>query len=249
MKIRFASLVAVALSAFAARASAQGVDEFGAYGGLDDRHRSATLPQRLAVEVRFGPYSPRVDEAVEGTPYEDTFGDDTRWSGGVEVDWQALRLDKILSLGPGFGFGYTHIGAKAILPDGGRAEQETSLMIIPMHLAAVLRVDALADNTPVPIVPYAKAGFGFAFWDAGEGDDSAKDDASYGYMWAAGAMLRLDWLEPDAANTARATSGLDHSYIFGEWYSSKLDGFGSGSDVMDVGNQNWVVGLAVETLF
>ncbi len=233
-------------------ASAQGVDELGPYGGLE---RRAARPQRFAFEVRVGPYTPRVDEALDSNPYEETFGSSQRWHAGFEVDWQALRIDRVLSFGPGFAFGYTKSNGRGFLVSSGeRSGQATSLTILPMDLVGVVRVSALADNTPIPIVPYAKLGLGYALWWSVDGDEVAEDDASngtrgedmsYGYTWALGAMLRLDFLDADEAATTRASSGVDHSYAFIEWHSSHLDAFGS-NNTMDVGNDAIVFGLALE---
>ncbi len=117
---------------------------------------SRRSPSRCAS----GPYKPNVDDGVQnGEPYETIFGKSTRWQGGAELDWQLYRIPRMLSLGPGFGFAYTHSSAKAPLASGtGDSAQDTTLGILPMHLVAVLRFDYIADHTPVPLVPYAKLG-------------------------------------------------------------------------------------------
>lgn len=256
MKYRFASLVSLAALGVAGAAHAQGVDDFGPYGELENRYRPPVL-QRFAFEFRVGPYTPRVDEQVGGSPYEDTFGDSQRWFGGVEADWQVLRLHKVLSLGPGLNWAYTSSSGKGWLASGaGRSAQESTLNIMPMQLGAVLRIDALADNTPVPLVPYLKGGLAGALWWSNDGGETAQDDASntdgsdfsYGYFGAGGIMLRLDAFDRDDANTARAWSGLDHSYLFAEYNLSRLDGFGS-DETMDVGADTFVFGVAVEAIF
>jgi hypothetical protein len=256
MNTRFALLLSVALSAVAGAAHAQEVDEFGPYGSLENRYRAPIL-QRFAFELRIGPYTPRVDATVSGSPYETTFGDSQRWSGGLEADWQALRLHKVLSFGPGANIAYTSASGNGFLASGaGRSGQESTLNILPVQLGGVLRIDALADNTPIPLVPYAKAGLGGALWWSNDGGETAEDDASgtdgsdfsYGWFAAAGLMLRLDFLDQDDANSARAFTGLDHSYLFAEWNSCHLDGFGSG-DTMDVGADTYLFGVAVEAIF
>jgi hypothetical protein len=197
-----------------------------------------------------------VDEQVNGTPYADTFGDSQRWFGGVEGDWQALRLKKTLSFGPGLAWAYTSSSGKGFLASGQRSGQESTLNIMPLLLGGVLRVDALAERTPVPLVPYAKLGLATALWWSNDGGETAQDDASgtdgsdfsYGYFGAAGIMLRLDFLDAEDANTARANSGIDHSYLFAEWNMSRLDGFGSAGS-MDVGTDTWLIGLAAEVFF
>jgi len=241
----------VAAALATAPALAQGTDELGAYGGLEHRghHHS---PQDFAFEIRFGHYRPRVDNALNGTPYETTFGNKKRWQGGAELDWQAFRIPKVLSVGPGFGFGYTHAGARARLASGtGLSAQDTTLNILPMFAVAVLRLDVIADRTLIPLAPYAKLGAGYAFWWSYDGDRGARDGTlpgkgtSYGYVAAVGVLLRLDWLDPGDAASADASLGLNHSGLFVEWMHSDLSGFGSNS-VMDVGASTWVAGLTLE---
>src|SRR5262249_37079082 len=110
-------------------------------------------PQSFAAEIRLGTYLPNVDSDpnLQGrAPFASTFGccaDGVTTSCsprplffGVELDWQVLRIPLIGSLGPGFGLGYTSVSAKAPLKSGkGLSAEDTSLMILPMHLSAVIR--------------------------------------------------------------------------------------------------------------
>src|SRR5690606_25575155 len=137
-------------------------DELGAY---NRRHAPYESPQTVAFELRFGRYVPDADEGVEGTPFADVFGGSSRYYGGLELSWQALRIPYVGTFGPGFGIGYTRATAKALLESGeGRSSQPTSLTIIPMYVVGVLRADELSRRTPVPLVPYAKLGVGYAIW-------------------------------------------------------------------------------------
>ena len=240
-----------ALLALTGTAHAQGVDEFGAYGGLEDRGLERS-PQEAAFEIRIGPYRPNIDDNVAGSPYKDIFGNSQRWHAGFEVDWQVFRVERTLSFGPGFSLAYTRAGAKAPLASGGgRSAQDTELEMLPMFLAGVLRIDALADRTVIPLAPYAKLGFGYALWWASDGESSARADgvsgkgASYGYTYSLGVLLRLDPLDPGDAASADASLGINHSGIFIEWFGSDLDGFGS-DDVLQVGTNTWVAGLTIE---
>ncbi len=243
--------VAGAAVCLAAPASAQGVDVFGPYGGLEN-HGFIRSKQEVAFEVRFGPYHPNVDQDVPGAPYETIFGNGTRWSGGAELDWQLYRIPKVLSLGPGFGFAYTHSSAKAPLESGnGDSAQDTTLAIFPMHLVAALRFDYIADHTPVPLAPYAKLGLGYALWWSSIGDSATRVNgdvgkgSSYGYVWALGVLLRLDPLEPAAAANADASLGVNNAGVFIEWFNSSLNGFGTSSG-MEVGTNTWIAGLTLE---
>jgi hypothetical protein len=250
-----ATAVAVGLAAklFSPPATAQGVDEFGAYGGLEDR-KFRESGQSTAVEIRFGRYVPRVDSEFDGaTPFRDVFGTSNRYLLGVEVDWQAIRIPMLGTLGPGLGWGMTKMTGDALLEDrSGRAGQDTSLTIMPMYLVGVLRADVIARETIVPLVPYGKLGLGYALWWVGDGDETARTDdgdkgqgSSYGYQFALGGMLLLDFFDPSSAVEADNSIGVNNSYLFMEWYYSDLSGFGS-SERMQVGTSTWMLGLALE---
>ncbi|GMV17511.1 MAG: hypothetical protein HS104_00215 [Polyangiaceae bacterium] len=252
MKLGSSAALVLAAFAWSATATAQGTDELGPYGGLDRRHQFES-PQNAAFELRFGPYRPEVDSEFGGAkPFDDTFGGDNRYLIGLEVDWQALRVPHFGSFGPGFGWGYTRSSADALLADGSgnRSAQTTTLNVMPMYLVGVLRVDVLAKETFVPLVPYAKAGFGYALWWSSDGDGTAHGDdgtagrgASYGIQWALGGMLLLDVIDQTSAVEMDSTTGVNNSYFFMEWYRSQL---GASGDQMNVGTNTWMLGLALE---
>jgi hypothetical protein len=226
---------------------AQGYDDLGSYGNARDFESE----QYGAVELRFGPYVPKVDDEVAGTPYEDMFGDKFRLTWGFEVDWQFLRIPAVGTLGVGGGWSRVKASAKArFAADGLRSGETTSLTIMPMHGVVVLRVDTLSRNLHIPFVPYAKLGGGYALWTCHSGgtrcrapDGTLGRGAEYGYVYALGLMLELDWLDPQSSRDMDNSMGVNNSYLFGELFGSDISSFGSG---MQVGTQTWVLGLAFE---
>lgn len=255
MKRLLSVLYASSLLGAAANAHAQGVDEFGRYGSP---RTSAESSQNVAVEIRVGRYVPSIDSEFDGraTPYQEMFGTDNRYSIGLEVDWQALRIPFVGTFGPGFSFGYTKMTASGFKtstvglgtpPEP--APEDTSIIIFPAYAVAVLRADYLARETPIPIVPYAKLGVGAALWSVKNGGGTATADGvsgnglSYGPQFALGGMLLLDAFDPKAAKDMDQNTGVNNSYFFLEWYVSHL---GVGSNQMNVGTNTWVLGLAVE---
>lgn len=242
------AVLGLALFVTAAPAFAE-VDELGAFGERQHRQESE---QDLAIELRFGRYVPDVDADLPARPYERIFGDSNRYFVGFEADWQMLRIPFFGTLGPGFGAGFTRSSGYAIVERTGESsDQPTSLSIIPLYLVAVLRADVLAREFSIPVVPYAKLGLGYALWwvKSGEKTAVASDGrkgrgSSYGPQFALGAMLQLDWIDPDDVRSADASIGMNHSYLFGEWYRSLLDGFGSNQ--LNAGTDTWMVGIAVE---
>lgn len=240
---------AAAVALLAQVASAQGVDEFGAFGGAGRQKRESK--QSGAVEIRVGRYLPNVDDEFGGraTPFQDVFGNDNRYLVGVEVDWQALRIPHFGTFGPGLGFGYTKISGKGFAESGARTG-ETSLSFIPAYVVGVLRADVLARETPVPLVPYAKLGVGVAPWWTSDGGGASRANGvvgrglSYGYQFALGGMFLLDFLDRDSAVEMDVNTGVNNSYFFTEWYFSDLSGFGSGK--LQLGTSTWMLGLAFE---
>jgi hypothetical protein len=211
-------------------------------------------PQYGALELRFGPYNPKVDENTSGPVYSDFFGDGQRYMFGIEFDWQSWRMPHVGTLGVGLGWGYTQMSATNLIPEGGDTSQnalisqESSLHIMPFYGVGVLRVDTFARNFHIPLVPYAKFGLAYALWWVTDGIDTATNDAgvkgkddSLGLHAAVGGMFLLDILEPSVARSADADGGVNNSYIFFEWAVSDY-----GGKQMNVGSNSWVTGLTFE---
>ncbi|MFZ5889643.1 MAG: MXAN_2562 family outer membrane beta-barrel protein [Myxococcota bacterium] len=227
-------------------------DTYDQLGRYERTRRAGESPQNVAIELRFGRYVPDADDGLNGTPYVDVFGKKSRYYGGLEVDWQVLRIPMLGTLGPGLGVGYTVASGRAQFSDGsGASQQDTSLTILPMYLVGVFRLDVVTRETVIPLVPYAKLGLGYALWRADDQDETSRVDgklgrgASYGYHFALGGMFLLDFLDRQDAKAADAAIGLNHSYLFAEWFKSDLSGFGS-KDKLQVGTSTWTVGLALE---
>jgi len=214
-------------------------------------------PQNYALEVRFGPYHPNVDDEFGGTgPYEEVFGNSTRWYIGLELDWQAIRIPHFGSIGPGFSWGYTRSKAKAKRRDNGLdSAEDTTLWIMPMYAVGVLRVDVLANEVGIPLVPYVKLGLGYALWKTSDASGTSTYETgdglvegkgrSYGWHFAPGIALQLDPFDQHAARQLDNSVGVNHSYAYLEWMRSSLDGFGA-NDQLRVGTSTWVAGLAFE---
>jgi hypothetical protein len=222
-------------------------------------------PESFAVELRFGPYYPEVDEELADkpgspTPYKDVFGDSAQVYFGLEFDWLPLRIPYVGLFGPGLGWGYTRTSAPAMKKDTCQpgvpgtcveSSQDTAFTVLPMHLSAVLRADYLMRQTGIPIVPYGKLGIGFATWSVStaNGISDADDVQGRGITWgihmALGGMLSLGWLDPRYAAALDENTGVNHVYVFGEWMNAQLDGLGS-KPQMHVGTSTWVLGLAMD---
>jgi hypothetical protein len=229
-------------------------------GVLDSRHRRYESPQHFALEFRFAPYTPRIDDAPEihGTPFADTFGhtDKTvapRLEIAAEFDWQVLRIPHVGTLGPGVSVGYVSFSDNARLKSDPtkQSAEDTSLTIFPMYAVVVFRADVIAREFHIPLVPYVKGGLGFAFWRASNslGTSEANGVSGKGHTWGAhaaiGVGLHLNDFDNAAAVNLDNSVGINHTYAFFELMSSQLTGLGQ-SQALFVGTNTWVVGLAFE---
>lgn len=251
--------IPLALSVFSLTSSASADESTERVFGGDWRQPSRksterfASPQHFAAELRFGGYYPRVDNELSGgTPYKSVFGDSPKFYIGLELDWQALRIPYVGTIGPGLGWGFTESSATALV-SGTETESgvDTSLTIMPMQLMAVIRVDELMRRTDFPLVPYAKFGFGFATWSASttSGVSNVGGVEGRGTTWgthlALGGMIALNWIDRSAAASMDEQSGVNHAYVFGEWMNAMLSGIGSRPQ-MDVGSSSWVLGVAMD---
>jgi hypothetical protein len=209
-------------------------------------------PQDAALELRFGPYRPKIDESTTTPVFNEFFGDKRRYFFGLELDWQIWRAPYVGTLGVGAGWGYTQISAPNVASPDAPAltspiSQRSNLNIMPMYAVGVLRIDTLARNFKIPLVPYGKLGLAYALWWVNDGIGTAEaggvkgKDTSTGTQAALGAMFLLDVLEPSAARAMDSEGGVNNSYLFIEWSMSDF-----GGNQMNVGTNTWVTGLAFE---
>ncbi len=236
-----------------------------------DRAGRPGSPQRFALEFKMGPYLPDIDRAYEGPglgPFASIFGETDAAGNAINepkpaampvlaFDWQFVYLAGPLGLGTQVGF--FRDKAQALItapldPTSLRSEaDETRFAVIPVALLLSYRFELLADRLHVPLVPYAKAGLGYAlYWTkSGSGNLSRNSRGDIGrggvagWQLNAGGMLRLDFIEPGTAKKLDQLTGINHTYIFGEYQLSRIDNFGIGQTI-SLGDSTWFAGLAIE---
>ena len=209
--------------------------------------------QNFALELRFSPYRPQIDDdpSLAGKPFESNFGTVPRFFLGVELDWQTLRIPHVGTIGPGLGVGYVGMTRPVQTVSGRASGDETSLSIYPLWAVAVLRGDAVWRDLGIPLVPYAKAGVGMALWRASntggtavQGNVSGKGH-SVGTNFALGVSLALDALDPGASRNMDNATGINNTYLYLEAYWLSLNGLGQ-TNALHVGTNTWAAGLAFE---
>lgn len=192
-------------------------------------------PQWFAVELKFGPYKPDIDSELGsgGGPYEDIFGRKLRLMTQLTFDVQFLKKHGTLGVGGTMGI-FTAQG-KALLESGEPSSDTTSINVIPMILQLVYRWDYAAKRWNVPLVPYVRAGFVYAFYWITQGSGNlarfttsgAKAHGGvWGYQINVGLAFLLDVLEPSSAKRLDSEMGVNHTYLFCEFVHSGIDDFG-----------------------
>jgi hypothetical protein len=250
---RLALLAGVGLTAVANRpVHAQ---EFASEAELVEGNHRFRSPQRFAFEVTFGPYRPDVDSEFDGRrdPYNEYFGGGHELLMRAELDYQFFHRYGSLALG--VGAGYWSVTGKSPYADGsGRISGDTStLKVIPMSLSLVYRFDYFLETRNFPLVPFAKAGLDYAYWQNTDGNDNIATDPSGGHGrggtmgWhaAGGLALVLDFLDPDAARDFDADLGVNHTAITFEFFHADISGLGQ-SNRMHLGDNDWTLGLLLE---
>lgn len=209
----------------------------------------------------FGPYT-----NVYGVTDEDgraTGAPKKGFYGALAFEYQIVNLAG--PLGIGFQWSMFRDSAQALLaepPAEGSVRSEadsTRFAVMPLALQVVYRFEFVADRFGVPLVPYAKGGLNYTFWWSKNGNNDItviKDEitgevldrargGAWGFQINAGGMLRLDFLERGSARSLDRATGINHTYIFGEWQFSRVNNFGRKNNI-NLGDSTWLLGLAVE---
>jgi hypothetical protein len=236
-----------------------------------DRAGRPGSPQRFALEFKMGPFLPDIDREYTGPglgPYATVFGKTDSTGQAIDqpkpfpmplvaFDWQFLYLAGPLGIGVQAGF--FRDKAKALIAEPMEDENlrsdadNTTFGMVPLALLLSYRLELLPDRLRVPLVPYAKAGLAYSiYWiKSGSGNiaRNSRGEAGRGgvpgFQVNAGAMLRLDFLEPGTAKKLDNVTGINHTYLFGEYQVSRVNNFGAGR-APSLGDNTWFAGLAIE---
>lgn len=192
---------------------------------FEELHAKPTVidsPQWYALELKIGPYSP----GTENPAFKDTFGSDRGWLFALELDFTLWHIPYVGTINLGTGVGWSHYTAKAFNAAGGRAGEKTELTLYPMSLLGVLRIDALARHTSVPLTFAGKLGYDFVRWKAETGGKTDASGLNKGLRWGGQVAFELDFFEMDAARALDQEYGINHTFLLLEYFESKTKGTG-----------------------
>jgi hypothetical protein len=237
-----------------------------------DRWKRPGTKQRFAFEFKMGPYLPEIDNNYGGEgfgPYATVFGrtnDDGVTTKAplpgvmpaISFEYQFVYLGGPLGIGLQAAFFRDRANALYATErpgdDGVRSgADKVSFGMVPLSLFLVYRFELAADFFRVPLVPYMKLGMSYAFWWTKDGaGDIARDSNGtkgsggvIGWQLNPGLALRLDALEPGASKKLDQATGINHTYLFGEFQLTRLRNFGVGNSI-DLGDKTFFAGIAIE---
>ncbi len=216
-------------------------------------------PRSAALEIKLGGFKPQIDSegGLTGKPYDETFGASAMLL--FEVSAEKQLFQKYGSAGLGMSFGYAEkYGAVTVLQDPGdgtppvrvTGAEKTGFQVAPIRAFGVYRLDYFAIHNDVPVVPYAKLGLVYTPWWVTKGsgvefiNGQRGAGAKWGYGFTGGVSFLLDFLEPRFARDMDSSTGINHTYLFGEYTYANVNSFGSGG--LDLSSRHWMFGLTFE---
>lgn len=221
--------LAVALTAFGVSSSAhaQHYEE-----AMIPRQSSLGSPEFFALELRGGPYSPNSD------PVAMLYPDDSGPMLAVEFDVMFLRIPYVGRVGVGMGLGWARLTDKALdATTMMRTDEEIVLTVIDIPVMGVLRIDALSRELDIPLLLTGKLGVDFVLWDEDKGETQSGSGLGIGLRWGVNAALELDFFDRAAARSLDEEWGINHTYLFFEYWGSTAE------DDFALGDQTWSIGL------
>jgi opacity protein-like surface antigen len=166
--------------------------------------------------------------------WESTYDENAKFF-GIEYGWKFSR-----QLGINLGASYSRSKGKAKTITGRVSNDDVITQLVPIDISFVYRL-AFTNNQIA--VPYAAAGYTHTFYKTQLNDDERTGGQS-GYHIKGGIQFLLDLLESRAANDMSRNWQVENTYLFVEYYMSKVDDFKS--DSIDLGSKGILGGLVFE---
>ena len=191
-------------------------------------------PRWGSVDIGFGQYKPDIDSefSTRPGPYETMFGKKQGWIFTGTVSYSIYAQFGTFDVG--FKSGFFHKSGNGLIVNTvdpttyTRAGAKSSLRIIPTSAVLTYRFDWPVEKRNIPLAPYARVAFErYNWWITRGNGATAKKGATNGWSGAGGLAFLLDWVDPQLAREFDHESGVNHTYLFFEVETGKIDDFGS----------------------
>jgi hypothetical protein len=221
-----------------------------------EEQKSFESPRDFYLEFNGGRYTPRVDSAagLNGTPYQDIFGNKKMWIFGAEFDWEIWSGFGTVAAGLAVDYSVVY-GHGIVALTRATAPDLTILRAIPIRLLGVYRLDVFARRWGVPLIPFGKVGLSDTIWWINDGtggiarfqDGNAQDRAlggKWGYELAAGLALELNWIDSNLSRELDQEFGVNSVNLQAQYARITADNFGRGG--IDLTANTFLFGLGFE---
>jgi len=204
-------------------------------------------PRWGAFQLSFATLEPNIDSGnfsggLTSTPYATVFGTNRPLLTQILFSRSAW-MTEVGTLDVGLGIGYWQANGKgiAVTSSGTVTGGSTSLVILPLQLAAGYRFDIFYDQWGVPFEPYARIALvDDIWWTSGQsgissytnpstGQSSRGQGSTYGWAGTVGLALVLDALDPTMARQMDFDTGINHTMLFFDFTKGSVNDFGSNS--------------------
>jgi hypothetical protein len=206
-------------------------------------------PRWGSVDIGFGQYTPNIDSEsfpnsaapVPPGPYERVFGTHPGWMFTATVSYSLFARFGTWDIG--FKSGYFEKSAKGLVADPSsstgfsEAGADTALKIIPTSAVLTYRFDWPLERYKIPLAPYGRIAFErYNWWITRGSGGTVQKGATMGWSASGGLALLVDWIDPQLAREFDHESGVNHTYLFFEVVTGKIDDFGSETNS---GSKSW----------
>ncbi|MDB4988341.1 MAG: hypothetical protein JWN04_3519 [Myxococcaceae bacterium] len=193
-------------------------------------------PMWLAFELKVGPYKPGLSHGSKQV-FDQTFGSKSGWMLNLELDITLYHIPYVGQLNVGASWGWVNYSAKAFDDTGARSGETTSFTLYPLGALAVLRIDALARNTVIPLTFAGKVGPEWVRWKSDTGTRTDASGFNAGVRFGAQAAFELDYFDANTARRLDEDYGVNHTFLLFEYYESSTRGTGARTFQMGLGLQ------------
>ncbi len=192
-------------------------------------------PRWGSVDFGFGQYRPSIDSefGTKPGPYETMFGTKPGWIFTGTVSYSLFARFGTWDIG--FKSGYFEKSAKALIPTTTngttvftRAGADTALKIVPTSAVMTYRFDWPVERHKIPLAPYVRLALErYNWWITRGSGGTVEKGATMGWSAAGGLAFLVDGIDPQLAREFDSESGVNHTYLFFEVETGKIDDFGS----------------------
>ncbi len=235
--------------------------------GLGSNVTASSVEPMFQLQLRFGPYYPKVDDeglnhGGDVEPFKTVFGSSSEYLFELGLDYELWRGFGVLTVGGSAGF-VQYMGKGRITDssvegmDTVTSSDTTVFNFIPMRLTVGYTFDLFNEKWDVPLLPYVSGGLSYYVWWVldgvgnvsqfeeveGEGGTDARGGI-FGLHFSVGIKVLLDWLDPNAAAHLESEIGVLNTYFFTEFNLNWVDGFGG--DHFNLSDETVMFGLTFE---